>query len=480
MSKLRVGYAGVAISSYFAQEENQYERAINGLEALSEAWDFELVPIREGLLDAQMAEDAARRLRAAEIDFLLLQNAACSMGEQLVPLSKVAPRMGLWATPDPRQEGEIRIHSVVSMSQYASILKRYLRHYDVPFKWFYGHVEEERFRHRLGITIRALKAIKALSQARVGWVGGLSPGFYDMIFDERKLEHRLEGARVFPHDMAEIVSLAKEVGQDEALAIAGDATAAASEVKVTSEAMMRVSRVYLALKELAARHNYSALAVECWPKMQAMYGVAPCMAYSWLGSEDGMAVSCEGDVMGALSMQLLNELTQAPGSSTLLDMTALDPETGAMLMWHCGVSPRHFANEDGIRWVNHVTLGRKADDGPYGVAGDQVFAAQETTVTYIGDSGDTLLVLRSQIEEREASGFDGTRGWFSRFELNQESVDLWDLINTLTVRGHEHHYAVGQGDVTNELLEIAAWLRMRLIERVPYRDYLQLEGVNVP
>ncbi|MFZ0548790.1 MAG: hypothetical protein WAM60_25290, partial [Candidatus Promineifilaceae bacterium] len=202
-------------------------------------------------------------------------------------------------------------------------------------------------------------------------------------------------------------------------------------------------------------------------------------AYSWLGSEDGMAVACEGDVLGALSMQLLNELSGAKGSSTLLDMTALDPESGTMLMWHCGVSPRHFANSDGIRWVDHTTLGRKSDTGPFGVAGDQVFGAQETTVSYIGDSGDTLLVLGSHIVEREAKGFDGTRGWFTKFELNQEPIELMDLINTLTVRGHEHHYAVGQGDVTTELLEVAAWLKMRTIDKIPYRDYLQLEGVNV-
>ena len=53
------------------------------------------------------------------------------------------------------------------------------------------------------------------------------------------------------------------------------------------------------------------------------------------------------------------------------------------------------------------------------------------------------------------------------------------LINTLTVRGHEHHYAVGQGDVTSELLEFAAWKEMRLIESIPLVDYVQLEGVNI-
>ncbi len=479
MDKLRIGYAGVAIASYFADEHHQYERAINGLEALSQQWGFELYPIRHGLLNAEMAEQAARELAEHKIDFLLLENAACSMGEQLLPLSKAAPRLGLWATPDPRQEGDIQIHSLVSMSQYASILKRYLRHHELPFKWFYGHVEDERFQHRLGITVRALTAMKRLSQAKIGWIGGLSPGFYDMIFDERKLEARFGGLRVFAHELGEVVALAKRIEEHKAVAVAGEMKAAAAEVRVADEAMTRGSRLYLALKELAQRNGYSALAVECWPKFQAMYGVAPCMAYSWLGSEDGLAVACEGDVQGATSMLLLNTLTAKKGSSTLLDMTAIDPEAGTLLMWHCGVSPRHFANKDGIKWVNHTTLGRKGTDGPYGVAGDQVFGAQETTVSYVGDSGDTLLVLHSNIVEREAAGFDGTRGWFTQFELNQEPISLMDLINTLTVRGHEHHYAVGQGNVTDELLEVAAWLKMRTIDKIPYRDYLQREGVNV-
>ena len=477
MQKLRVGYAGTALTSYYAEEYNQYERAVRGLETLSKAWDFELVPIRYGLTDVELAEQAARELADREVDFLLLQNASCGLGEQIISLSKAAPRLGLWATPDPKQEGDIQLHSLVSMNHYASILKRYLRHQDTPFKWFYGHVEEDRFQRRLGLTIRALTAIKNMAEAKIGWIGGISPGFYNMMFDERKLQARL-GTRVFPHELGEVIALAKNYSDAQAVAVAGEMKAGAAEIQVADAAMVKGSRVYLALKELAERNGYDALAVECWPKFQAMYQVAPCMAYSWLGSEDGLAVSCEGDVLGAMSMLLLNYLSGKQGSATLLDMTAIDPEANTMLMWHCGVSPRHFANADGIKWVDHTTLGRKSEVS-YGVAGDQVFAEQETTITYIGDDADRLLVLQSQVIERDVKGFDGTRGWFTQFSLNGEPIDLWDLINTLTVRGQEHHYAVGQGNMTNELMEIAAWLDMQLVEKAPYQDYLQREGVNV-
>ena len=146
--KLKVGYIGTSISSYFASEYNQRERAITGIEKLAEELDFQLIAVHDEVMSEEGAARAAQYLKDNEIDFLLLQTAGCSLGEQLLPLVKAAPRIGLWATPDPEQEGEIKIHSVVSMSHFASILKRYLKHEEIPFKWFYGHVETEDFQKR--------------------------------------------------------------------------------------------------------------------------------------------------------------------------------------------------------------------------------------------------------------------------------------------------------------------------------------------
>jgi L-arabinose isomerase len=283
------------------------------------------------------------------------------------------------------------------------------------------------------------------------------------------------------HEMAELVRRAEAQPPAMVSALGKEIRSAATEITVSSNtAFDRVTRVYLALKEMTQEHGYDALAVQCWSKIQEIYKIVPCMAYSWMGSEDGIAVSCEGDLQGAISMYLLNTLTGGNQSSTLLDMAALDPKTRMMMMFHCGVTPRHFANDDGIKWVDHVTLGRHSDDEPYGVAGDQIFAAQDdTTITYLGDDGSSLLILRASIIDHELKGFDGTRGWFNQFELNKEVIETWDLINTLTVRGHEHHFAVGIGDVTDELMEFGAWKKLHLVERVPYADYLQLDGVNV-
>ena len=133
LPRLRIGYVGLAFTSYFGIELNQYGRAIDGLSALAERLDFDLVAISEPVTDLDLAESAARKLEEGQVDFLMIQLATVASGELVLPFASVAPRVGLWGTPDPHQEGEIKLHSLVSVNHYASILTRYLRDDAPPY-----------------------------------------------------------------------------------------------------------------------------------------------------------------------------------------------------------------------------------------------------------------------------------------------------------------------------------------------------------
>ena len=124
----------------------------------------------------------------------------------MLPLAEVAPRVGIWGTPDPHQEGDIQLHSLVSVNHYASILTRYLRD-DAPiYKWFFGHVDDPEFIDRFEVTARSLRAMKKMSTARIGWIGGNSPGFYNMNFEETEIRSRF-GTRVVAHEFGELAEL---------------------------------------------------------------------------------------------------------------------------------------------------------------------------------------------------------------------------------------------------------------------------------
>ena len=467
---LKIGFVGTAISPYYAEEQEVRKNSEVHLKKILENFDVELISFHKTIFSKDDSVEAENLLKN-KVDFLLIQTSSCSSGEQLYPLCNISSKIGVWAVPDIEKEGGVKLHSLVSTSHYLGIIKKTLSERKIKTKWFYNYADTDEFKNKFLITVKSLIAQKKLKQSRIGLIGGISPGFDNMIVDNDKIKQNI-GTIIDEATILELVDKAKNFKQsiidEEIKKIKNAATA----ITVSDDdSFNKVTRVYFALKQMREENNWDSLAVQCWSQFQELYGIAPCMAYGWMGSEDGIAVSCEGDVQGAISMLLLNYISNTEKSSTLLDLATFDRKADAVLMWHCGVSPRHFANEDGIKWVDHSTLGRKTEK-KYGVAGDQVFQAQSSTTTYLGNNAERLLVLNSEIFNHTNKGYDGTRGWFKETKLNRLNISSENLINTLNMIGHEHHYAVGQGDHSKELLEFAAWNDLKLIDEIPLVDYI--------
>ena len=467
---LKIGFVGTAISPYYAEEQEVRKNSEVHLKKILENFDVELISFHKTIFSKDDSVEAENLLKN-KVDFLLIQTSSCSSGEQLYPLCNISSKIGVWAVPDIEKEGGVKLHSLVSTSHYLGIIKKTLSERKIKTKWFYNYADTDEFKNKFLITVKSLIAQKKLKQSRIGLIGGISPGFDNMIVDNDKIKQNI-GTIIDEATILELVDKAKNFKQsiiDEEIKKIKNA---ATDITVSDDdSFNKVTRVYFALKQMREENNWDSLAVQCWSQFQELYGIAPCMAYGWMGSEDGIAVSCEGDVQGAISMLLLNYISNTEKSSTLLDLATFDREADAVLMWHCGVSPRHFANEDGIKWVDHSTLGRKTEK-KYGVAGDQVFQAQSSTTTYLGNNAERLLVLNSEIFNHTNKGYDGTRGWFKETKLNRLNISSENLINTLNMIGHEHHYAVGQGDHSKELLEFAAWNDLKLIDEIPLVDYI--------
>ena len=396
--KLNIGYVATAIPPYYSDEYQVREKSETDLKKLLDNFDVNFIPFHKTIFSKEDSIEAEKFFKN-KIDFLLLQTSSCSAGEQLYPLCNITDKMGIWAVPDIETEGDVKLHSLVSTSHYLAMIKKVLADKKITTKWFYNYADTEEFKSKFSITIRSLVALKKMKHTKIGLVGGISPGFDNMEVDQSKIKKNL-GITIEESTIKDLVQIAKGFDQKTIDSEILKIKSAASSISVSNEdSFNKVTRVYFALKKMKEDNNWDSLAVQCWSQFQNLYGIAPCMAYSWMGSEDGVAVSCEGDVQGSMSMLLLNYISNAEKSSTLLDLATFDKKADAVQMWHCGVSPRHFANEDGIKWVDHTTLGRKTEK-KYGVAGDQVFAPQETTTTYISNNGEirALMELEDGLE----------------------------------------------------------------------------------
>lgn len=109
-------------------------------------------------------------------------------------------------------------------------------------------------------------------------------------------------------------------------------------------------RLYLAMKDLIAKNGYDFVAAKCMPEMLNCY-TSFCLAHAILGdAQDDMGpkertvFACEGDINGALTMQLLKNL--APESPVLFsDISEYDFRNDLVLTCNCGSQPTDFADD---------------------------------------------------------------------------------------------------------------------------------------
>jgi L-fucose isomerase-like protein len=471
MDKLRVGLVGAYFANFDAVKLGVYDKSKEEMHSLARLFDFELVAVEQGVQSLEEAEQAARELDAAGVDFLLIQTSSFSLGDVVLPLVDVDARLGLWFLPEPSFEGDIPLNSLTGFNLFASIIRLHLKERRIPFKWFFGMATDPGFQRRLEITTGALRALKRLNETRIGLVGGPAPTFLNLDYDAEAIAQRL-GVQITVHPMEDVFRRVGTHTPGEVDEVVEAMTDRAAEVQVTGDWMARTARVTLALQDLASEGAYGALGVRCWPEFQSeLGGIGPCAAVGWL-NETGLPTSCEGDVPGAISMLAAYHVSQAP--VTMTDLVALAEEEGLIQMWHCGPSPASWADSAGQALTYHPTLDRaSAPEAPRsGVSSDLVFAPGPVTVARFSQSADELLLMAAEVVEGPTRGYPGSRGWLGHLRMNGEPLSIPDLIETMVHYGLEHHYPLARGDWTDTFRELAAWTGIRMLDRVPYRDHL--------
>ncbi|MCL5071933.1 MAG: hypothetical protein M1308_13720 [Actinobacteria bacterium] len=473
MEKLNIGLVGTYQLNFDGDKQGEINRAIKELAKLADEKEFNFFPITEGVVTNEDAEKACRELNSNNVDFALILNASFSAGEIIPILSRVKGRIGLWAVPEPNKSGNLLLNSFCGMNMYGSIIGEYLMLNNILFKWFYGHACDELFVSRIEVTIKALQVIKNIASAKVALVGGIAPGFNDFYFDERIIKKRF-GTDVFRlHEISEVLDRAKSASKDEVSKVMDGMKSDAVACCVENIELEKAARVYIALERMAHENGYQALAVSCWPKFWDEYNIAVCSVLSYL-NQNNIVAACEGDISGAIAMLLLNYL--GSGNSMLMDLSGFDEADQTVLMWHCGPAPSSFADDKGMRLCPHPITKIKCPDQTVrhlGVVGEQIFRQQEISILRIVRDFNEMLILTGEFLKTNKDGFVGSRGWLGKIEMLGKEISVRDLINTIMVQRLPHHYPIIAGKHLDDLLEIGAWLGIKPVEQVPYKNYIQ-------
>ncbi|MBN1674295.1 MAG: hypothetical protein JXR37_24820 [Kiritimatiellae bacterium] len=444
--RVRVGLAGVSFDAFWGFHEPEYARRAASVRRAVEALGAELVTVFETFRAAEQAEAAARRLNE-EADLVILDVATFPEGKAAGAFfDALVPPLILWC----RNESKYRTHIGHNSFCGANFLAGNLALRGRRFRKLHGTAGGREFRARLKTAVLLVRAAKQAAGSRIGLIGGgIVPKFHDIDIQPADRENLRRRWRLEFIDVPLRETLAR--AQSRTAASVRQATrrlaAAFTEIRVQPSALERQARLFLALKDTVRRERLDAVAIRCWPELQAAYEMWPCPTISLLNT-DGIPAACEGDPGGALDMLLARRLSDTP--TTLLDVVDWDDAEDTLSLWHCGPTACSWADSAGCRLIPHNVDGRSPQGRPVpGLPGvvDMQFAPGPVTVFRTLGAIDDEFVLAGALIPADGQRICGSFGLMSRVSAYGRRTPVGRIRNQILDRALPHHYTAVRGHV---------------------------------
>lgn len=432
---------------------------------------LDLVGPRHLLMDAAAVEAALDEVAGGPLDLVLLLQvtftdaAAAVLAAERLDSAPVA----LWAFPEPRSGGRLRLNSLCGINLAAHSLGlagRRCHHLhlapDDPAaaprlrSILDGRPFPETPADAAGAEpddVEAAAADTALGRLRgrrLGRIGEHPPGFPTCGYDPDLLR-RSFGVEVDPIERTDVFARARAVDPGESARLRERAAAELDGLDaVDAAATDRSLALYAAFRDTARERDLAGLAVRCWPEPFTELGCAACRPMGML-TEEGVPAACEADVPGALTSLLLQELAGEP--AWLVDLVDLDPADGTGVVWHCGLAPATMCDPD-VRPRADIHSNRRL---PLLAA----FPLKPGRITLArlsrARNRPSLVLLGGEVVAAPPS-FSGTSGVI-RFDTAPDR-----LLDRIVALGLEHHLSLAYGDHRPALRAVAARVGLPAVE----------------
>ncbi|MGH8284654.1 MAG: L-fucose/L-arabinose isomerase family protein [Steroidobacteraceae bacterium] len=472
---LTYGVAALARPTFdvpFAQE--MMSRAFAALEAAG----IRTVGPRELLFDRAAAEKAVHAIRAAgPIDLLLILQVTFTDATMTVKLARDAtPPIAIWALPEPRIGGRLRLNAYCGLNLAAHALGRA----GVGHGWLYAAPDASGIAESLralastpgqtaprsAITAASATAppeaeraadrvLRLLEKTEIAVVGQHPDGFDTCEYDPDLLRE-LAGVRVSNVPLASVFDRARAADPARVAAVKAASAAELEGLENVDQAQLDKSfRVFCALEDVQRERGARGLAVRCWPEMFTEYGCAACGPMAMMNQKQ-VPSACEADVHGSLTQLMLQELAGEPAwMADLVDITTADdsPLAGTAVLWHCGLAPLSMRDPEAVAEATIHTNRRMPLLHQFPIKPGRVTLARLSRAR-----NETKLMIAGAEVIRAPMAFTGCSGTI-RFDRPAAEVT-----ETIIGEGLEHHFALAYGDHKPALRAIAARWKLPVLE----------------
>ncbi len=400
-------------------------------------------------IDDSSLRQAITACTEQDVDVLVLLQTTMGDGRLAPTAAQLWPDpLVLWATPEKPEGDMISSCSLVGTHAWASTLRQMGRAFEI----IYGDPEQESTARQLSEAVRVADVVRRLRTVRLGVIGGQAPGYFAMGADPFSV-HRGLGVQLQSYSLIEFANVVESLKED---AVATDVERVKKlglpHKDTTDDDLPMASRLYLAMQWFLESENLDALSVRCWPEMPNMFGQWPYLGLARL-TEEGRAVTCEGDADGALTAWMAERMGLGP--CYLTDWLEHDEET--ITVWHIGAAPFSLCQAAGRfgapRIARHFNIKKPAvveatlrEDLPI------------TILRFWRCDGEYLVTAREAHTIKPRRHLMATNGLA---RLSSEDPRLW--FEQLCHEGMPHHVVVVAGHHAGLLRRLARALHVRFV-----------------
>ncbi|MGL4240826.1 MAG: L-fucose/L-arabinose isomerase family protein, partial [Beijerinckiaceae bacterium] len=420
------------------------EMAAKAFAALDQAGITTVGP-RGLLFDADAARAAAAELKRESFDRLLLLQVTFTDASMTLELAKEIERpLAIWAFPEPRSGGRLRLNSFCGLNLAGHALGRA----GVDYSWLYRDpalalqgalplIDAGPAAQPAGIAASdadraaAGRVLDGLKGRRIGLVGEHPAGFDTCRFDEAELG-RMTGIAIDRIALGELFRRASAAPAEDVALGRASITGLRGVADVDQPQLAKSLSLFEGLKSLKDEKGLSAFAVRCWPEMFTEYGCAICGPMGMM-NQAGVPAACEADMLGAVTALMLQEAAGEP--SWLVDIVDMDTGDGTGVFWHCGSAPMS------MRDPLHPAEAQIHSNRRMPLLFQFPLKPGRVTIARLSQArNDPHLVVSAGEVVRAPISFTGTSG-VVRFDK-----PVADVTASLIGGGYEHHVAMVYGD----------------------------------
>lgn len=352
----------------------------------------------------------------------------------------------LWAPREERWERQDRLYANALCS--AAMNAASLMRIHAPHAVVFGNKEEERVQKEIRNLVAAYAVKKNLQGFTFGLFGYRPTAFYNCAFDEMTIR-RTFGVNFEETDLKVVFDVMAQLPWQDVEAEMKKVSGTWDVTALPDGHLENHARLYLALKQLVKAQGYDYSSIKCWPEMGNLH-TTPCAVLGRLADE-GIGISCEGDIDAGLAAIVQTMITDTPAFIT--DLINIDETENTVTFWHCGnAAPSLHNQEDGVSMCNHPLAGQGSafwcslKSGP-------VTAARFTNI----DGQYRLFLLRGEAIPTVRN----TRGSMVNVKVN---TPVLELVQKIAESGMSHHYSVVWQDVAEAMIAVAKLLNIPIIE----------------